>query len=558
MTDNGTIYRLRTYQVEPNVPERLSPLLELAYNLWWCWKSDAIQLFWRIDRDLWEEVYHNPVRLLGMVSQARLNQLCKDESFLSHMDRVYGEFLQYMGKSLWFDQNHTIKLGGKLVYLSMEYGLHESVPNYSGGLGVLSGDHLKSASDLGLPLVAVGLAYQAGYFRQYLNSEGWQQETYPQNDFHNMALKPVRTEDGLGVEISVDLPGRPVYARIWKINVGRVPLYLLDTNVEKNSPADREITAHLYGGDIETRIKQEIVLGIGGMRAMQAVGVKTVVCHMNEGHSAFLALERIRTMMQERGIGFDQAKELVALTNAFTTHTPVPAGIDKFPEDLMARYFAEYHKTLGISWRGFMAMGRHNPSDNGEPFSMAVLALHLAAKSNGVSRLHGEVSRSMWNGLWPRVPINDIPIAAITNGIHTASWTSTEMQGIFDRYLGPAWRESSNDQGGLWERVESIPDAELWRTHERRRERLVSFARNRLRQQLIRRGAPKKEISYADEVLDPEALTIGFARRFATYKRAALLLSDPERLMAILTNKQRPVQIIFAGKAHPTTAPARN
>ncbi len=543
--------KVRSYNVVPALPERLSPLKELASNLWWTWNSEAILLFQRMEVDLWEITYHNPMKMLGMMTQSRLLEIERDESFLSHMDRVFGEFMQYMGKSLWFDQNHADKSDVKIAYFSFEFGLHESIPNYSGGLGVLSGDHLKSASDLGLPLVAMGLAYQEGYFRQYLTPEGWQQELYPDNDFYNMPMSVMKDAKGAPILISVDLPGRRLYSRIWRIDVGRVPLYLLDTNIPENNEDDRAVTSRLYGGDTEFRIKQEMLLGIGGMRALSALGVEPHVCHMNEGHSAFISLERIRTMMSEKKLSFAEAFEVISATNIFTTHTPVPAGIDVFPAEMVERYMHNYHQELGMDCRSFLGLGRKNIDDDREPFNMAIFALKTSCMSNGVSALHGSVSRKMWSEIWPGLPEDEIPIGYITNGVHLPSWTSNEMQMLLNRYLGPRWKEGSNNLKQVWERADKIPDAEIWRTHERRRERLVAFARRRMRDQLIRRQATRMEIERADEILDPEALTIGFSRRFATYKRATLLLQDVARLKKLLTNKDMPVQIIFAGKAHP-------
>ncbi len=540
------------FVVVPSLPDKLRQLWDLAYNLWWCWNPEAIELFRRMDRDLWEQVYHNPVAMLGVISPEQLEQLAADDGFLAHMERVYIQFADYMSSATWFGSAHPEAADLAIAYFSLEFGLSESVPVYSGGLGVLAGDHTKSASDLGVPLLGVGLLYREGYFRQYLNAEGWQQEYYPDNDFFNMPVSLVRDADGKPVSITVGYPGRDVRAQIWRVAVGRVTLYLLDANIDDNRPEDREITGRLYGGDTgsEDRIKQEIMLGIGGIRALKAVGVEPAVCHMNEGHSAFLALERTRVLMQQGGVSLAEACVAVAAGNVFTTHTPVPAGNDMFSPQLIDKYLGDYYAALGLSRNEFLALGRQNPADRDEPFCMPVLALKFANYSNGVSKLHGEVTRRMWARVWDGVPLDEVPITSITNAIHTRSWISREMVGLYDRYLGPKWIESPADQS-VWERVEQIPDGELWRTHERRRERLVAFARRRLREQLRRRGAPAGEIGQADEVLDPEALTIGFARRFAAYKRATLLLRDPERLERLLENKERPVQVIFAGKAHP-------
>jgi starch phosphorylase len=541
---------IRTFNVLPHLPERLQALQKLAYNMWWCWNHEAVALFSRIDLDLFEAVEHSPVKLLGATDQARLEQLLRDDGFLAHMDRVDEQLNNYMTASTWYQETYGDASPCRIAYFSAEFGIHESIPVYSGGLGVLAGDHLKAASDLGIPLTGVGLMYREGYFRQYLNVDGWQQERYPENDFFNLPLLSETRPDGTPLLINVPFPGRDVWARIWRIQVGRVPLYLLDTNIGKNSAEDRAITAQLYGGDSDTRIRQEMVLGIGGIRALRAVGKEPTVCHMNEGHSAFLGVERIRALMEEHGLDFAAAREAVAAGNCFTTHTPVPAGNDIFAPHVVEHYFAGYLPPLQIDKNEFLGLGRQNPRDPNEPFCMTVLAIRLANRANGVSKLHGQVSRKMWRHLWPDLPDAEIPIAHVTNGVHTRSWLSAEMAQLYDRYLGIQWEERPSDHS-IWKRVDHIPDAELWRTHERRRERLVAFARGRLKQQLRRRGAPPAEVARAEEVLDPEALTIGFARRFATYKRGTLIFRNLERLAAIINHKERPVQILFAGKAHP-------
>ena len=539
--------------VVPNLPPQLGPLRDLAYNVWWSWDYEGVDLFRRIDREMWEECYHNPVSLLSRVSQERLEELAHDDTYLSYVARVCDKFNAYMRSP---SLPGLATDGLRMAYFSAEFGLTESLPIYSGGLGMLAGDHLKSASDLGLPLVGVGLLYREGYFRQYLNVDGWQQEYYPENDFYNMPMEPLRTESGEPMRIRVNYPNRPVVARLWRVSVGRVPLYLLDTNDPENEPADREITARLYGGDSNMRIRQEILLGIGGLQALEALGIQPSVCHMNEGHSAFLALERVRRLMERHHCTFEQAREAVSAGNVFTTHTPVPAGNDAFSPALMERYFGSYYGQLGLRRDQFLGLGRRNPSDPQESFCMTVLALRLSGHRNGVSALHGEVSRKMWKDIWAGVPEAEIPINSITNGVHTCSWISYDLAGLYDRYLGPQWVKNA-DSPRVWERVDGIPNAELWRTHERRRERLVSVARRRLREQYERRGHSQAEVALADEVLDPEALTIGFARRFATYKRATLLFRDLDRLVRLLTDRQRPVQIIFAGKAHPNDTPGK-
>ena len=542
---------VRTFHVRPCLPDRLKTLEDLAYNLRWAWDHETIALFRRLDRDLWETSEHNPVRMLGSISQERLAEAAQDEAFLAHLDRVKDDLKDYIaGHGAWYRRKFGAEERPFIAYFSMEFGVTECLPIYSGGLGILAGDHLKSASDLGVPLLGVGLLYQKGYFRQYLSAEGWQQERYPVNDFSNMPVRPFHGEGGKQVRVTVDLAGRTAVARVWRAQVGRVTLVLLDANLPENPPEIQDITDELYGGDMEMRIRQEILLGIGGLRALDLVGLRPRVYHMNEGHSAFVVLERIRILMKEQGLSFHEAMEVTAASTVFTTHTPVPAGIDVFPPDMMDRYFASYRDQVRISREAFLGLGRVRPGDPGEQFSMAVLATRSSDYVNGVSRLHAKVSRKMWKDIWPGIPVEEIPIAHVTNGVHPGTWISEDMRGLYDRYLGPRWYEEPGDTQ-VWKRGEQIPGEELWRTHERRRERLVAFARRRLAAQFKQRGAGRSEITQVDEVLDPEALTIGFARRFATYKRGTLLLRDPERLEKILNAPGRPVQIIYAGKAHP-------
>jgi starch phosphorylase len=544
---------IHSFNVIPELPESLKCLEELAYNLYGTWDHEIIDVFRRLDVDLWEETYHNPALMLGAIKQETLEARAKDESFIAYMERVYQKYKHHMSQNTWFQKhygNDKEVSTSSIAYFSAEFGLTECLPLYSGGLGVLAGDHLKSASELGLPLVGVGLAYQKGYFQQYLNMDGWQQETYPVNDFYNLPLRKCFDNDGNPIIIGVELPGRTVKAQIWRAQVGRVPLYLLDTNIPENSKKDQDLTDYLYGGDHETRIQQEILLGIGGLRALRALGINPTIFHINEGHSGFLSLEKIRMYMKENGLSFREAIELARASNIFTTHTPVPAGIDIFPVMLMDKYFSQYYDGLGISRDEFLALGRKNQFDRFEDFNMAVFSIRLSSYTNGVSKLHGDVSRKMWQSIWPEVPEEEIPISSITNGTFPQAWVSRDMVDLFNRYLGTNWTDNLARQD-TWIRIDSVPSEELWRTHERRRERLVAFARKKLHEQLAQRGATLSEVAQADEVLDPKALTIGFARRFATYKRATLILRDLERLDKILNDKDRPVQIIFAGKAHP-------
>ncbi len=473
---------IRTFTVLPHLPERLQALQKLAYNMWWCWNHEASALFRRIDVEAWESLDHSPVKLLGALDPTRVDQLLHDDGFLAHMERVEEAFDNYMSAPTWYQETYgdAVRNGAagveglRIGYFSAEFGIHESIPVYSGGLGVLSGDHLKSASDLGLPLVGIGLMYREGYFRQYLTVDGWQQERYPENDFFNLPLIPETNRDGAPLTIRIPFPGREVQVRVWRIQVGRVPLYLLDTNIPQNTPEDRTITARLYGGDNEMRIRQEMVLGIGGVRTLRALGKPPTVCHMNEGHSAFCGLERIRVLMEETGLPFHAAREAVASGTVFTTHTPVPAGNDVFSPQLIEHYLGSYMGLFKIDRNEFLGLGRQNPFDQNEPFGMTVLAIRLANVTNGVSKLHGTVSRKMWKNIWPELPDTEVPIIAITNGIHTHSWVSPDMIQLFDRYMGISY-DGRPSEAAMWKRVENIPDAELWRTHERRRERLVAF-----------------------------------------------------------------------------------
>jgi starch phosphorylase len=534
-----------TFKVRPMLPEAMLPLLRIAYNLRWSWDAGAVQLFLRLDRNVWEATGHNPVLLLASLDQAVLESAAQDESFLVHLKGVADKLDGYTsGVGTWYRREHK-ESQMVVAYFSAEFGITECLSIFAGGLGVLAGDHLKAASDLGLPLVGVGLAYQQGYFRQYLNAAGWQQEAFEDNDFHNLPIHLVPD-----VKVEVELPAGLVAAQVWSVDVGRLKLYLLDTNLPQNKPEHREITHHLYGGDLEMRIQQEILLGIGGYRALEALDLHPTVYHMNEGHSAFLGVERFLRLMESNRLSFREARLLASASLVFTSHTPVAAGHDYFPPALMDRYFAPVVRRLGISRSEFLGLGRKDPGNDEEDFCMTVLALRLASFSNGVSQLHGVVSRRMWNPIWNGVPESEVPIGHVTNGVHFRSWVSFEMNQLYDRYLGPNWREEPADPK-LWQRAEAIPAAELWRTHERRRERLVAYARQRLRAQLVGRGAPQSALDDADEVLNPDALTIGFGRRFATYKRANLLIRDPERLERLLNDPQCPVQIIFAGKAHP-------
>jgi starch phosphorylase len=548
--------RVKQFLVLPKLPERILALQELAQNVWYSWNWDLVKLFIRLDPEMWEQCYQNPVEMLSKLPQETLQRTAEDDGFVASLGRVYEKYRDYLSRKKWFYYKYREFENQPIAYFSLEYGLDTGLPVYSGGLGVLSGDTLKSASELGLPLVAVGLLYRYGYFRQFLSSDGWQQERYEENDWYHMPVQLVKNERDEPVRVSAKIDGTPVQVQIWKVSVGLTPLYLLDTNIPENSTKCRDITSVLYGGDKDMRIRQEIILGICGARALRAVGIEPAIYHMNEGHSWFLCLERIRFLMQEKGLGFQEACQYVWSTTVFTTHTPVPAGNERFDPVLIHRYLGEFVTQLGLSWKDFLALGRVIPEDETEPFCMTVAALKLAAFANGVSQLHGGVSRKMWHNIWPNLPENEVPIRAITNGVHPSSWISHDMSELYESYFGPRYVERPGAPE-VWKRVNKIPDAELWRIHNRRRERLVFFARKRLKQQLMRRGASQFQIQQAEQILDPQVLTIGFARRFSTYKRGNLIFSDLNRLEKIINNKDHPVQIVVSGKAHPLDNPGK-
>ncbi|MFZ4693709.1 MAG: alpha-glucan family phosphorylase [Verrucomicrobiia bacterium] len=539
------------FSVVPNLPPRLEPLRELAFNLWFSWEPDATALFRDLDPELWERCYHNPVRLLQRVRQARLLETARDESFLARLDDVRARLAAYLGeKETCHAKNWAGKLLHPVAYFSAEFGLHESVPNYSGGLGILAGDHCKTASDLGIPFVAVGLLYRHGYFRQRLTREGWQEAIAMDVAFNELPIREVRRPDGTPVVVDVRILGRRVAIKAWEVRVGRIPLFLLDTDLGENAEEDRRITAELYGGDVEMRIRQEIVLGIGGVRALDAMGISPSVFHMNEGHAAFLGLERIRLLMHKEKVDFYPALQVTAASNVFTTHTPVAAGNDAFSPEMMHRYFDPFVRELRIGFDEFLVYGRawnHQPHD---PFSMTILALRTSRRCNGVSRIHGRVSRAMWTSVWPEAPVQEVPIGSVTNGIHIQTWLAPEMRALYDRCFGKDWQYRINDTE-MWRRVSDITDEDLWNTHSLLKRRLVDFVRQRARDVRLRLGEPPDRVRAAGTLLDPEVLTLGFARRFATYKRAALLFQDLDRLKALIHRPDRPVQIVMAGKAHP-------
>ena len=538
-----------------SLPRRILRLGELAYNLWWTWNPDAQRLFLRIDKVVWERTYHNPVRFLRQVERARLNAVTQDRYFLDFYDRTLKNFDLYkQATDTWCVKNHPGCQNSPIAYFSTEFGLHETLPIYAGGLGVLSGDHIKGASDLGLPMVAVGFLYTQGYFSQHITEDGWQEARYVRLKFEELPLLPVLTRDGQPVTISVDLPGREVKARLWEIQVGRVPLFLLDSDIDGHSAGDRELNSRLYLSDLDMRISQEIILGIGGVRALRMLGYTPAVWHLNEGHSAFMLLERCRELVAS-GHSMQEAIAHVRATSVFSTHTSVPAGHDEFPIWLVERYFSHFWPELGLDRDGFMALGLHaNPW--GETFSMPVLALRSSEHLNGVSELHGSEARKIWRNLWPERRVEDVPIPHITNGVHTGTWLARRMRHLFDRYLGNSWMEHLDDPQ-MWEGIENIPDAELWIVRKHLKRKLAAYMRERAREQWVNGGVHPVQVIASGVLLDPYALTIGFARRFATYKRANLILRDIGRLLDIINRPNQPVQIIFAGKAHPADEPGK-
>jgi starch phosphorylase len=549
---------LRRYQVVPVLPKELSPLPALAHNLWWTWNRDMRALFEQLDPQLFEALSQNPLALLAHISADKLQRAAADPAYLAAVDEQRRALESYLTADRWFQRTYDDAGNlGRIGYFSMEFGVHECLPVYSGGLGVLAGDHLKSASDLGLPLVGVGVAFSLGYFRQSLDEEGWQTERYPANDWHDLPVTLVQDASGAAVTVSVALPAsadkasksREVTLQAWRAEVGRVPLVLLDANLERNAPEDRGLTNTLYGGDRAHRIRQEILLGVGGVRMLSAIGMAPTVCHMNEGHSAFLALERVRQSMSEQGASFDVAALAASAGNVFTTHTPVPAGNDAFAHDLIKPYLELLAQGLGKTAEEVMAIGRVQADKPGGEFSMPVLAIRMADRYNGVSVLHGREARHMWSVLWPGLPLDEVPIGSVTNGVHLGTWVAAELAELYTTRLGVDWTGDASDPA-LWARIMSVPDHELWAVHERCRARMVQELRARIRATAERRGRAA-EASTADGLLDPRALTIGFARRFATYKRGTLLLRDRERLARIVSRADRPVQLVFSGKAHP-------
>ncbi|HMD87984.1 MAG TPA: alpha-glucan family phosphorylase [Anaerolineaceae bacterium] len=538
-----------------SLPRRISRLGELAYNLWWVWNNEGQMVFALIDKPLWERVNHNPVAFLYQVERPSLNAVTNDRYYLEFYDRVMHNFDLYMkATDTWFDQTYPELNSRKIAYFSFEFGLHESLPVYAGGLGVLSGDHLKEASDMGLPLVGIGFIYNQGYFVQHITEDGWQETRNLILNMERMPIVALVTDENKPLTISIGLPGRKVTARIWKVQVGRVPLYLLDTNLDENSPADRQLTARLYSNDLDVRISQEILLGMGGAQALHKLGYQPDVWHMNEGHSAFLVLERLRELIKS-GLSYEQASNTIRKTNVFTTHTPVPAGNDQFPLWLMDKYFSQVWTELGLTRDQFMDLGRYS-QPWGDNFSMPVLALRFSDQRNAVSELHGQVSRRMWNFLWPDRRPDDVPITHITNAVHTGSWLARRIRLLFERYLGTDWLKHVDDPD-MWVQVENIPDSELWTVRRHLKRKLITFANERARQLWLSGAVAPVQVVASGVLLEPYSLTIGFARRFATYKRANLFMRDYDRLLHIINNAKMPVQFVFSGKAHPADEPGK-
>ena len=546
------MYVFNRITVNPQLPKRIGKLSEIANNLWWSWNTEFLRLFQSIDRDLWEQSEKNPVKFLKHVSQENLEKAINNVAFLKEYDKVVEDFEGYMNsKNTWFANKHPENKNDLIAYFSAEYGLDQTMPIYSGGLGILSGDHLKSASDLGIPLVAVGLLYKNGYFNQKINGAGGQETEYKDIDLYNLPIHPAKDENGEDLIIYVKFPKRRLYLKVWQVNVGRIKLYLLDSDIDKNNPEDRNVTLRLYGGDQEMRIRQEIVLGQAGVELLtKYLNLEPTVYHMNEGHSAFLTLEIIKNIIKEKQVSFNVAKDIASSKTVFTTHTPVPAGNDIFPLDLVEKYFKDFWPRLGLSREEFLRLGM-KPCKELEPgFNMGILALKIAGKKNGVSKLHGAVSRELFGDVWPEIAANESPIGYVTNGIHTCSWLAPRLKELYNKYMIPFWQDNIH-KDNVWEKIRNIPDEKLWEIHNDRKVKLLKLVKDNVTERLRRSGYKYEDINEIVSKLNPNALTIGFARRFATYKRATLIFKDLERITQIINNSDRPVQLIFAGKAHP-------
>ena len=544
-------YVFNKITVRPQLPSRISKIYDISYNLWWSWNTEFLRLFKLIDIDLWEKCEKNPIKFLKLVSQDKLENVAKNEEFLKEYDKVAKDFDDYMNsKSTWFSRKYPENTTDLVAYFSAEYGLDETVAIYSGGLGILSGDHMKSSSDLGIPLIGVGLLYKHGYFHQKINGYGQQETEYKDVDLNMLPITSVKDVNGEDLLISLKFPNKKLYLKVWQIKVGRNLLYLMDSDIDENIDEYRNITTTLYGGDQDMRIKQEIVLGMGGVNLLYTLGLKPTLYHMNEGHSSFLTIELIKNVMKYQEVSFDIAKEIVSSMTAFTTHTPVPAGNDIFPISLVEKYFEGYWDRLGITKEEFFRLGMKPNDDMNSGFNMGILALKIAGKKNGVSKLHGAVSRELFGDVWSEIPANESPIDYVTNGVHTCSWVAPTIKDLYNQYLKPYWQDNIQDDK-TWEDVEKIPDEELWKVHQSRKEKVLKIIKNSTIDRLRKYNYAYEDIEQMVGNLDPNVLTIGFARRFATYKRATLIFRDLERITEIFNRKDMPVQIVFAGKACP-------
>ena len=552
------MYIFNRITVVPQLPKELKKLTEIANNLWWSWNTEFLKIFKMIDPDLWERIDKNPTKFLKLVAQEKIEKAAKNEEILKLYDQVVGYYENYIySKDTWFAKKYPNNKQDLIAYFSAEYGLDEILPIYSGGLGILSGDHLKSASDLGIPLVAVGLLYKNGYFNQKINGYGQQESEYNNIDLYNLPINPVKTADDQDMILEFPMLGNTLYLKVWKIQVGRVSLYLMDSDIDKNIEEFKNITMKLYGGDKEMRIRQEIVLGMAGVELLKQLGLKPTVYHMNEGHSSFLTLQLIKNTMKEKEVAFQIAKEIVTSQTAFTTHTPVPAGNDIFDLGLIDKYFAGMWDDFGISRDEFMKLGMKETVNLEPGFNMGILALRIAGKRNGVSKLHGAVSRELFSEVWPDIAANESPITYVTNGIHTCSWLAPNLKELYNQYLIPYWQDNIQDDN-IWKKINTIPDEKLWNEHLKRKEKLMNLIKKNVTERYKRSGYSYEDINEVVNKLNPNALTIGFARRFATYKRATLLFRDIERLTQLLNQENRPVQLVFAGKAHPADVEGQN
>ena len=545
------MYIFNKVTVNPQLPKPIEKLGEISENLWWSWNTEFLKIFKEIDIDLWEKCNKNPVKFLRQVDQEKLEKASNDPEILKNYRINVDNFESYMkSRTTWFSKQYPENKDDVIAYFSAEYGLDETLPIYSGGLGILSGDHLKSASDLGIPIVAIGLLYKNGYFNQKINKNGEQVSEYYNIEMDNLPIKPLKDENGEDVIVYIKLQKDKLYIKVWKICVGRVNLYLLDTDIPENKEEYRGITLKLYGGDQEMRIRQEMVLGIGGVKVLQELEITPKVYHMNEGHSSFLVLEAIKQTIKQKQVSFEIAKDIVTAKTVFTTHTPVPAGNDIFPIELVEKYFDGYWKDLGITKEQFLELGMKPRDESKNSFNMGILALKIAGKKNGVSRLHESVSRELFSDVWPEIAPQESPITYVTNGVHTCSWLAPNLKELYNQYLEPYWQERIYSDE-TWKRIDKIPDEELWEAHKQRKIKLLKLVRDNVTARLKNNGVHYEKIREIVSGLNPDALTIGFARRFATYKRAALIFKDLERITQILNDTNRPVQIIFAGKAHP-------